>query len=572
MATRFALPWMETFAAQLLRGPRRFRLQQLTQIDFLLSVVEAGKTYPTDFVVHALTGYRAKGSTAREKAGDLSARDLLEGTALREDLVLLAETLSESAEISVESYPGKIFTVESLAERFDVSTKTIFRWRRRGLVAWKLKFDDGRIRVAFSDRSVQRFVTENTELVQRGANFTQLSTEERAKIVAQAEELVAGGMKTVNAVAKAVAETCGRAVETIRLILKAHDDAHPGAGIFNRQIPGIAADDQRLAIWSAYCDGQSIAAISQRVGKSTRSVYAIVTQMRALERRRTPIEFIASDEFEQSGADALVLKDASLKNPYKPAEIGAASRTPANLPPYLKQLFSLPLLTPQGEAALFRKMNYLKFKAERMRKALDPASASAAELDRIDALLEESCETKNQIMQANLRLVVSIAKRHASPTVDFFEIVSDGNISLMRAIEKFDYSRGFKFSTYASWAIIKNFARSLPDEHTHRDRYQTGREEYLETVSTGPAEDEAADERREAARAMLDRMLSTLDSREREILVHRFGVESGGEPQTLEQIGRRVGVSKERIRQIEARAMSKLRAEFGDAVGLEISP
>ncbi len=71
---------------------------------------------------------------------------------------------------------------------------------------------------------------------------------------------------------------------------------------------------------------------------------------------------------------------------------------------------------------------------------------------------------------------------------------------------------------------------------------------------------------------MLDRMLSTLDSREREILVHRFGVESGGEPQTLEQIGRRVGVSKERIRQIEARAMSKLRAEFGDAVGLEISP
>lgn len=71
--------------------------------------------------------------------------------------------------------------------------------------------------------------------------------------------------------------------------------------------------------------------------------------------------------------------------------------------------------------------------------------------------------------------MVSIAKKHMRPNANFFEMVSDGNMSLLRAIEKFDFSRGNKFSTYASWAIMKNFARSIPAEHTLLDRFKTGR-------------------------------------------------------------------------------------------------
>src|SRR5205814_8910390 len=93
----------------------------------------------------------------------------------------------------------------------------------------------------------------------------------------------------------------------------------------------------------------------------------------------------------------------------------------------------------------------------------------------------ESAEVKNLLIRSNLRLVVSIAKRHIKPNGNFFEMVSDGNMSLIRAIEKFDYSRGFKFSTYATWAIMKNFARSIPAEHTHRDRYRTGSEELFQS-------------------------------------------------------------------------------------------
>ena len=177
------------------------------------------------------------------------------------------------------------------------------------------------------------------------------------------------------------------------------------------------------------------------------------------------------------------------------------SRLPSGLPPYLASLYEVPLLTRKQEAHLFRKMNYLKYKAARFRAKLDPARPKRAIMDRIDRLYDEAVATKNQIIRANLRLVVSIAKRHVGPTQNFFELVSDGNMSLMRAVEKFDYARGNKFSTYASWAIMKNFARTIPDEHRHHDRFRTSQAELFTTTEddrADPIEEETAQTQREA--------------------------------------------------------------------------
>ena len=90
---------------------------------------------------------------------------------------------------------------------------------------------------------------------------------------------------------------------------------------------------------------------------------------------------------------------------------------------------------------------------------------------RIEKLCQETVATRNQIICANLRLVVSIAKRHLGPVQNFFELVSDGNVSLMRAVERFDYSLGNRFSTYATWAIINNFARTIPESLRHRSSF-----------------------------------------------------------------------------------------------------
>ena len=110
-------------------------------------------------------------------------------------------------------------------------------------------------------------------------------------------------------------------------------------------------------------------------------------------------------------------------------------------------------------------MNYLKFKAAKLRDKLDKTRPQVRGMDAIEELLDRAVEIKNFLIRSNLRLVVSIAKRHIKPTSNFFEMVSDGNMSLIRAIEKFDYTKGNKFSTYATWAIMKNFARSIPAEH-----------------------------------------------------------------------------------------------------------
>jgi RNA polymerase primary sigma factor/RNA polymerase sigma factor len=181
-------------------------------------------------------------------------------------------------------------------------------------------------------------------------------------------------------------------------------------------------------------------------------------------------------------------------------------------------------------------------------------------MDEIERLNHESVVVKNQIVQANLRLVVSIAKRHVSQTEEFFSLVSDGNMSLIRAAEKFDFARGFKFSTYASWAIIKNFARTIPDEFKQRDRFRTSTEEMFDTKEDYrpiPMFEESAQQLREE---QIGRILSKLDDREQSIIKCRFGLDHSEKPLTLKEVGAKMGVTKERIRQIEARALSKLRA------------
>lgn len=544
-------------AGQLRRSPSRLRLKQLLGIDFVLSVVETGRQFPLDFIVHAITGFRARpGSEATES-------QMFSADALRNDLVLMAEEISEDAEISAECWSEPVYTVPDLAKRFDVSTKTIFRWHHRGLVGWRFRFSDRRQRLAFTERAVRRFVAENVDLVQRGSSFSQLSESERDGIVERARMLVEAGHRTVNAVAKIIATETNRAVETIRLILKQFDEARPGSGIFNRSNLRVASDDLRLQVWEAYRDGATVPQLAEKFDRPIAWIYSAITEMRARDLKARPIEFLPAPDFECVDADETILNDPAAMSPF--GEITAPKRVPADLPPYLQQLFRIPLLTAAGEVALFRQMNYLRCKAARLRDAINPESVEAASLDEIEHLLQRANEIKNKIAQSNLRLVVSIAKKHVSPGQEFFELVSDGNISLMRAVDKFDFSRGFKFSTYASWAIIKNFARTVPDSKHHRDRYQTGRDELLEqTAGEGPRDQES--DFLPAVRSTVERMLDALDEREQQIMRHRYGLDGVGEPQTLEQIGKALGVSKERVRQLEARAMAKLRDDFSGDV------
>jgi len=246
-----------------------------------------------------------------------------------------------------------------------------------------------------------------------------------------------------------------------------------------------------------------------------------------------------------------------------PTPAAEATRTrktarPTDLPHYLASLYEVPLLTAAQEQHLFRQYNFLKYRATVLRNRLDPACPDPQLVEEIEQLHEQAVEVKNQLIRANLRLVVSIAKKHARQD-NFFDLVSDGNVSLMRAVEKFNYALGFKFSTYATWAIKKNYARDHMTQAKYADRFRTSLEESLDWTPDVRSNNVQQERMQETRSMQVNQVLAQLNDREREIIQKRFGLNNYSQAQTLQEVGDGLGISKERIRQIEARALDKLR-------------
>ena len=229
--------------------------------------------------------------------------------------------------------------------------------------------------------------------------------------------------------------------------------------------------------------------------------------------------------------------------------------------------------TPKLMSASEEKLMFLRYNFSKKRLSEVQARVTANGLTKVDALALVEWHHKMEhfreyLTRTNLALVLAMAKRTRLGDIDFAEIVSEGNMALLRAVDKFNVERGFKFSTYACRAILKAFSRTAQKHSRHRVRFpvefepEQEKSKWSEEKHTA-VEGDLVDELKQ----IVDRNLAQLSNIEQTVIKQRFNWDQRQEtPLTLEQVGRIIGVTKERVRQIQNKALIKIRRLVEDGV------
>ncbi len=322
---------------------------------------------------------------------------------------------------------------------------------------------------------------------------------------------------------------------------------------------------------------------------------------------------IKADEEEATSTSTFVVSAADeTDEPAQQVMVAGATADPVK--DYLKQIGKVPLLNAEMEVELAKRIEAGLFSDEKLAKG---GKISAKLLEELEWIAEDGRRAKNHLLEANLRLVVSLAKRYTGRGMLFLDLIQEGNLGLIRAVEKFDYTKGYKFSTYATWWIRQAITRAMADQaRTIRipvhmveviNKLARVQRQMLQDLGREPTPDELAleldmtpekvvevqkygrepislhtplgedgdsefgdlIEDSEAIvpadavsftllQEQLHAVLDTLSEREAGVVSMRFGL-TDGQPKTLDEIGKVYGVTRERIRQIESKTMSKLR-------------
>ena len=525
-------------------APPARRQEQVARAQKLVAELDPGKTYPYQYACFRVTDYRS----------DAHADLLISGHDLKHDLELFVRRVERSVPaVPIEQTIEPILTLDEVSKSFRVSTKTISRWRIRGLTARRVKVN-GRSQLAFPRSVVERFVSEHRDLVEKGAKFSHLTESEKDDILKLARELKDTGSSLTD-MSKRIANRLGRSPEAIRYTIKNFDRGHPDLALFPR-MAGTLNATAKEQIFTSKQQGEPVNLLAKQFGRTRSSMYRVINEVRAKELIQQPVDYIFNPDFDDASKEAGMLTEMPAHDEFEAKRFG--KHAPKDVPPQMAHLYEWPLLTKDQEQHLFRKMNFLKHKLHKLQESIDPTRAKVSELRKLDELREQIKDVRDVLISCNQRLVYSQAKQRLAIGENIDDLVSDGNISLMRAVEKFDYGRGFKFSTYATWAIMKNFARSIPDEQTRKQRYVTGHETLFDAKEDVRTDEQEVLAAADAARSRVNHLLDHLDTRTREVIRMRIGLD-GSQEMTLEQIGQHFGITKERVRQINVRGMKQLR-------------
>jgi RNA polymerase sigma factor (sigma-70 family) len=389
-------------------------------------------------------------------------------------------------------------------------------------------------------------------------------------MVRRARRLAVEGRCSVEEITRRVGRRMNRSPLTVLHTVRRHDEQHPGEAIFVQAAAAIGAEERESALRS-FRRGTAIAELARRMERPRAMIYRALLEERVARLKRKKVRFIddplyhgedASEAIAaiagQAAGEQIVVSQAPSREREREDRGGAVA---GDLPVYLQELCRTPLLTPSRERALFLKLNYHKFQFVTARRRLDPQFARHRDLQRLEGHLRRATETKNAIVRANLRLVVSVARKHLRAGLSLMELISDGNVTLMRAVDGFDAHRGHRFSTYATLALMKGFARGVPALLEARGR--AGLAADPAALAALPDARGGRMAERMVARDEVRQLISLLDERERRVLLAHYGIAAAGDEgvgDSYEELGHRMGLSRQRVRQIEQSALAKLRA------------
>jgi RNA polymerase sigma factor (sigma-70 family) len=477
----------------------------------------------------------------------------LTGIALQHDLGLLIEQVSETLDLQTSAMTEPVLSIDDVTQRFEVTSKTIQRWRRKGLPARRFVFTDGKRRVGFLLSSVEQFIVSHGG--QSGNLCSAVADTEQALIVRHARRLATHCRCSEDEICLRIGKRLHRSSLTILHTLRRHDAGNPTTGILPLVFPPLD-DRQRARISRLHKRGMKITGIAKRLHQPRSAVYRAILRDRVDRLNNRKVRFIDDPLYHEPDA-AIAIQDMVSQRELAVDSSPAELRAPRDLPPYLCDLYRVPLLSPSRERALFLKFNFHKFLFVNARRRLEPQFARARDLLLLEEHLSDATAAKNEILRANLRLVVSVARRHVRPGVSLMELISEGNITLMRAVEGFDIHKGNRFSTYATLALMKGFAQAVPAllGQAVAGKRLVGDQEVLHNI---PDDRQSAALDRRFDREQIQHLLGRLDDRERRVLHAHYGLGSAS-PATFEQVARQLGITKQRVRLIEQTALTKLR-------------
>ncbi len=518
--------------AELAYTPLRLRKAHLERLATLLPELLPERLYAYEYIFHRVTGFQT----------DVKELVAISGEELRRDLGLMLRTLSAEAPADPSDPEDAALPLEEVAARCRVTPNTVKRWGMEGLpVGYHLAERGAALGVRAS--LLQQFLAARREADRKSAR--RLSDSERRGAIERAQRLLSEGTPQPEVV-RALASETGISLSSARRML------HGNAVVRN---DGSQADRERFM--ELHRQGVAASEIARRFGRRESSVQRALQEAFFDEAVSLKVSVIASPEFTAADAESFCLGEEGLSTSL-PRAASPMTPAPDGLPPYLAELYTVPLLSREREAELFRKYNYLKSRLAALQARLRESGYRARLMERFNELRRAAEQARMVLIRCNLRLVVSIAKRHAGPLANLLELISEGNVCLMRTVECYDYRREARFATYATWALSKHFARVVPEENYRLAAFVTGQQERLNaTGDLGHLERERG-ELLEHVRASIAHAVGRLTARERAVIESHYGTD-GRPARTLEEIGQRFGLTRERIRQIEAGALGKLR-------------